>query len=496
MKEEKDIHPVDKLFRQSLESYSTPPPPTVWKNIRSGIKGSRTAGGKFTAGNTGLFLGSVVILSLAGMLAYVAFFRSNTVQTSVNKDINTQISTNQASQNQVSAVNTIEPQTNKQTTQTGTQSGNHAAAAEFKKPQANTQNIVSRIPAKHKAENQLSRPNSANKVPDPGQIRADATARQQTLPAQQAQSTMNEKVSSETGRTTAQQLTEPILVKEIAASEEDNKTKITSDSVQAISVPGADSFEGTQPGKLNPEDNSGKTEPKEQEKKTTPSFGYSLGFNAGYGQEKIMGLNTGNMYSAQFFGGITHLKTGINLETGIGYSYFSERAIFRYNFSRTDTLGYTGYTYLNALDSSYLFIFKPTVADTLFSRDTTTLSSYAFFDIPFYLSKTIFRTGKFSLGIKTGLSVAFMITHKEKQPGYQPDGSTLVDITNKSYQRVSTSWQWLIAPQLCWDMTDKIIFRLEPSATFYLGSPYEAENRPADRPWRPGISAGLLFRFY
>jgi hypothetical protein len=114
--------------------------------------------------------------------------------------------------------------------------------------------------------------------------------------------------------------------------------------------------------------------------------------------------------------------------------------------------------------------------------------------MPFYFSKQILRRGKFSAGIKAGPSVEFLLSRKETQPVYQLTGSDLLQTTNKSYKRISTNWQWLIAPQFSWDITDKIRFRLEPAAIFYLNNTYETENRPPVKPYILSITGGLLFK--
>jgi hypothetical protein len=135
------------------------------------------------------------------------------------------------------------------------------------------------------------------------------------------------------------------------------------------------------------------------------------------------------------------------------------------------------------------------VIDTLLYHDSITKNSYTYLRIPLYFSKQLFRSGKFSVGLKTGPSVEFMITRNETQPQYILPGATLISVKNTSYSRLSTSWQWLIAPQLNWDITDKIIFRVEPAVTFYLNNLYDKNSRPATKPYGISITGGLIYKF-
>jgi len=510
MKDENDIEAIDKLFRQSLEGYTPAPPASAWKNISSQLGRGSSSFGRLINGKMGLYFASTILLTITGILAYFVFFTKAPDSTLSNEPLNvTQIQSSDKNKPQTS---TLVPDVKNNRQFSSNDSSN---------PTTSAINANEQIPFNDKPGNSSSagKGNSTriNKLVPKQQSTGKqkiklaknepvATAVHIELPATTPGSKNSNLLNPEQNAPT----TDYYVIKNTELKELTNDSLTKSDDVKTKPPsnfkPAEGKTNGNPTGSTTAENN--KTVPVTD---SSPVGGplpgdnpatdignglsYYLGVSGGLGWEIHKELNTNTIYSGTAVAGITHKKTNISFETGIGYNFYNSQGSYEFDFSRSDTIGYTGYTLYNSVDSSYLFIFKPIVSDTLFSYDTITKTTYSYLEIPFHFSKQIFRSGKFSLGIKTGPSVEFEISHKETQPEYQLAGSDLVSVTNNSYSRLSTNWKWLIAPQFSWDITDKIIFRIEPAAILYLNNPYEPENRPSSKPFILSIRAGVVYSF-
>lgn len=514
MKEEKDIQSIDKLFRQSLEGYSPAPPASVWRNIKSKLGNGGSSFVRFFTENMGLLVGSTVLICIVGILAYTMYFSKSTDLASKNESLT---STQNLSSDKDGA------------SLTHSDSSNYIAPAN--KPIINSKG-GSPVSENPKTKSNVVKANSLSSIKPETSLQS---ANKQEVKPEKTKTTTSAKSLGITFFETPN-LKLPILnPSDSVISRQDQKKEITPSGnttlvdadpklLKSDSLPKSENFSANPviPGNSNTELNnensdispnnennrpisapsastspaSGIPLPKDNPKNLPEkSFSYTIGVSGSFGQEILKGINTNNFYSLTTLAGITHKKTNISLETGISYSYYYDQGSYEFDFRRSDTIGYTGYTLLNSFDSSYLIIYKPTIKDTLLSLDTITKTSYSYLKIPLYFSKQLFRSGKFSAGIKTGPSIEFLISSKETPPDYQLAGSTLLQMTNTSYSRLSTNWQWLIAPQFSWDITDKILFRVDPAVVFYLNNPYEAENRPSSKPYQISITGGLIFKF-
>ena len=520
MKEEKDIQPIDKLFRQSLEGYTPAPPASVWKHIRLRLGGGGSSFIRFFTDNMGLFVGSTLLIGLAGIFVYVLFFSKST-DTTGNAQLKTGTQNTSAENKSVSV--TRSDSLNYQTTTDSVGLTDQVFNAEMKvsvsekakgKNSDRSKGLIAGLASKSGNQDAGNQRNSSNsdKI-SPGTQISEANKQEITIagntpsginpfpPNSKVQSLNQETVkqndtlliTAETRNQGAENLIESESVSAnplITVNDLDEKSIEKTDilPVGSTNEPGSSSLPAAAPATNNPSPVDNVKTPSEK------VFSYYFGLSGSFGQEILKGFNSSAFYSGTALAGLTHKKTNFSFETGIGYNYYEDQGNYQFDFKQSDTLGYTGYTLFNTSDSSYLFIYKPTISDTLFSLDTVTKTSYSYLNIPFYFSKQILRRGKFSAGIKTGPSVEFLLSRKETQPVYQLTGSDLLQTENKSYSRMSTNWQWLIAPQFSWDITDKIRFRLEPAAMFYLNTPYETENRPPVKPYILSITGGLLFK--
>jgi hypothetical protein len=504
MKEEKDIQPVDNLFRQSLEGYSPVPPASVWKNIKTQLGRGRSSFGRFIGGKMGLYFASALLLAIVGILAYIMYITEDQGLTGNSQTLT------------VTQTQTNDKESNKPTPSSpDLKIYQHYSSTDSIQTTSDASSEKDKIPVTgNSGSNDNIRKSNSSNLKDSSPVKL-SSGNQQTKSAKSKTTEIKVKQELSTDvpdtKNSIKLVTEPDSftttnkdLKNIIPQNMMTDSLPESGDLPEIPIPKDDSSANSSNQNDNPTPFPPSTNPPSSgsplpggipEIPSSKAFSYFLGVSGGIGKEFLKGLYSNNIYSGGFVAGISHKKTMISLETGISYNYYNDQGMYEIQFRRSDTTGYTGYTYYNSFDSSYLFIFKPTISDTLFSHDTITETSYSYLEIPVHFSKQIFRSGQFSIGIKTGPSVGFQISRKETLPDYQLEGSDLLAITNNSYTRLSTNWKWLIAPQFTWDITDKILFRLEPAAMFYLSNPYESENRPPSKPYQLSITGGLIFKF-
>jgi len=498
MKENKDIHKVDTLFRQSLEGYSPPPPPGAWKKIKHQLGRGGWSPLWLLKGFNGLIAVSVVLVSAVALFIYNS-------DSSMTEELPAKPTTAESiihpipdstdgikQENTTNDIINIESEfpliAEKQTEQ------KQQSKTEVKSEAQNTQEVSA---GNHTADSKIeqdwnSLSSSDKNLPDVERNGKDETLDFNTVTFNR-NSDLPEQVVSEGP--------EKVNTQEMSYGE----TSVSSDVLpQENSIPEIVSAENI-PGNTQPAD-SGSSE---GSKPTLPAafagskpeltginpFQYYFGLSGSFGKVMAQGLNPNNVYSVNAVIGITHKKSDFSIETGFGYSYFRDKGAFTFEYFRRDTTGYTGHSLFNATDSSYLIIFTPQTKDTHSFKDTTSQASYTYISIPLHFTRKIVGFSKFNIGIKTGPSLNLLITSREAQPENPMPGANLVSVKNNSYQKLSTSWQWMVAPQLSWNINRRFVFRVEPSAVFYLNNLYKPDNRPSGKPWGIGVRTGFMYNF-
>jgi len=543
MKEEKDIHPIDDLFRQSLEGYTPPPPKDAWKNIRIQLLKGRGFLWNFLVSLPGLFILSTVLLSISALLVY------NTWDPSHKKEIN---SVNVSPVHQVIS-NTLshKPTPTKKHQNTTETTVNNANNTIQNKPTATEGSLAESNPTFHPSE---SRPSLAAQKHDApyASIERNQPGKKELLqtPAYKAEITKKktkptENKSISKAKNSAVNNTLPLTVSYqdksasstgnslpviqgdaavIKKEQQGEKTIITgrekpadmpgnksitenknqgeestnpetaksmpgalpSDNIEAIDAASKKDSAGTQPIPAKPG------------KPGFPDMGIlklNAGFVGGAGQTVMLNYSPLPFYSFYATVGVNHMVLGSGLETGIGFSRQIDRGKYEFEFLKTDTTGYTGFTYFNKIDSSYLIIYMPVIDKEQILLAPTTRTTYSYLCIPVYYSQKVFKSGKFSLSLKTGPSMNILIRKQDIQPSIQYPGADFIRLTNQSYTRLSTYWQLLIATRFSWQLTNQLSFLLEPSVQFYLNNLYESYGKPSSKPYGIGIWTGFQYQF-
>jgi hypothetical protein len=526
MKQNKDIQAVDKLFRKSLEGYSPAPPPSAWKNIRLRLGKGGSFSGQFFAENIGLFFVLTLIVSILGIWAYNSYFyessdagsqvqslstvqnnhseakslKPNHSHSEMNNDQQKTANNKIRSGNQTDASQTLNPFPYKPETKKVV---NNQVTSGILKPESGrtSKNVRKEKPDKNKKAGIVTVSETDSTDPESNNLNTvsslSVTSVSATIMPVPDKNTDVTDLAEWSTLASEKREKESLNLSDTTVSRPSNNdfTDKRDDKNETVKLPDATNqkSESASSG-LTPTPSDARLADNNSQSEASNSFSYYTGLSGSYGQVILKGLNPNSFYSVSLLAGLTHKKSGFGLESGIGYTYYHDRGIFEFEYQRKDTTGYKGYTLFNSYDSSYLVIYKPLVTDTLLYVDTNTRTSYSYLKIPLYFTKQLFRVRKFDIGIKTGPSCDLLMSRNETQPQHSLDGATQVGIKNNSFILISTSWQWLVAPQFSWDITDKIVFRIEPSAVFYLNNLYDKKNRPSAKPYGIGISGGMIFK--
>lgn len=548
MKENKEIQPIDELFRQSLEGHSPPPPPGVWKKIRIQLGKGGTSPWQFLTSSVGIIIVSAVILIVAGLLVFNTYFSATPLSETGNvitsskiktqginniKNSNSGIKTHTSKDhapsvpNQLTGNPAITPSSLialSKSAKPGSDDVNSRENPIKSNPSANHKNAAFREANITDSEGLTDQRSNKLTAPAAGMVKSGKVIPVQ--PEKNATSSLTDNLLPENLKNnlpevlaTLQQEQEKAITSETGSWGDGQGSAIAS-LVPVEEKPAPETGSIPEEGKVisssNPEvvwgnnhpgtsDNPGISDISHPPANSGPAinpnlshpnpFSYSIGIIGSIGQVLVNGLNPNNFYSVNVLAGISHKKLNAGIETGIGYTQYKDRGIFEFEYRKTDTTGYKGYSLFNAYDSSYLFVFKPVTSNRQIFVDTNTRFSYTYLKVPLYFTKQIFQFGQLDLGIKTGPSCDMLITRKEVQPEYSLPGSQFISLKNNSNTMLSTSWQWLVAPQISWNISNNLFFRFEPAIVFYLNNLYNTKDKPLATPYGIGIWTGLWYRF-
>jgi hypothetical protein len=494
MKEEKDIHPIDDLFRHSLEGYTSPPPAGAWKNIRAQLVKNRGSKWLFLITLPGLILLSSIVLSVSGILVYFSWFSSPqipahsepskilyqkqlTIESRNSTSIDQKLLTPAPAKNQASKIDTcIHP-----ISIVSLANSDRIASSNSQKSRRQYQKTNSSNPAAENQKNQSKRTS---------EIQPEITV-EKPVPSQNIEAKQQPPSSTISPGFKEQ----AVSLADSLPSVSDKKPEGETGKWQ--SKPGQEKSESKDSLFMKIADKSValKADSNKQVLPIKSPFMYSAVLSGGIGQVIMRDYAPLSFYSYYATVGLTYTNWGTGIETGLGFSRYNDNGHYNFEFLKLDTTGYAGYTYFNPIDSSYLIIFKPIINQEQILVGSITNTSYSYLSIPIFFNQQLIKAGKFTWGMKVGPSINLIITRKDAQPSYEIPGANMVSLTDNSFTRISTNWQFLVATRFSWQWTNHLAFLIEPTTLLYLNNLYESGSRPSYKPYGIGIWAGFQYNF-
>ncbi len=485
MKEEKDIQPIDNLFRQSLEGYAPAPPPKVWKSIRKKMNASDSGLANWFGNNAGILIGSASILAvIAALVLTNNLFNSkelaNSKQDTIipsNQSVNTPIVVDTALQ--------AKNKTNPTDIILNTKNDKKIPAldvAEYK-PKTKTHS-----PFNTKLQSQ---PPTRNTKPTQNNPRPTQSEQQKSINnrIEPAGISIVQQISSEENlENTKLQIKQPEYpVKAVAKDTNVNilvqaeKPNQPTDTIRQSS------------SKTN-------TDAKATDAKTkkikpgTLQWQTSIYGNTGMVLQQQRAANF--MYGVMGTIGLWHNNFKAGVETGVGLQAYKDQGEIKNTYRIYDTI-----IVLDTIwhqDSGFIYP-EITTKYLPYTRDTNQITSlnhtYSYLQFPLLFTKQILKLKNLSVDIKAGPIVGLQLSKNtfRKTVG-SPEGGILINTVTTDYTRLQTHWQILISPQIKYNLSKKVVISLSPCLSLFPDKLYSAANRPKSTPYGLSVYGGIIYR--
>jgi hypothetical protein len=536
MKEEKDIQPIDKLFRQSLEGYSPAPPASVWKGIRVKKISRNLSSGKWVTGPGGLSVISAVVLVALSWIIYKSFtsepeqtqkkssLKSAVIDSTVADQLDSKIPepyySKTKTDSQVNSALGIDKETKNNQDPKNTDKAKIGIVKPIGEKADNAIKQQKTNPVDGK--NAVMKSSSSAKLSSTQQVELKSPVTNENT---NIVSIEGEEFSRDIDNTAKQgsevkgTYNEGANETESVGSVIENPSNKPGDSIQQfaakrenapsdLSKPSA-----AKPGLIRTDSVSKTINPLEANNSKSPVYGnanitqdsrptmsknlvWQIGLGGNIGQVYQKDRNANFFYGGLITGGLWNTKWKAGIETGIGLSKYKDYGSIGNSWMTSDSIIVTDTIWHQQDSLIYFELIDSTIYFPVAHDETLNYNySYTYLQVPFFITKQVATFGKFSFDIKAGPVVGFMISKKESVTGSMPPNNVIVSVVNKNYTRLDVSWQLHIAPQLRWDITEKLSINISPAAVLFLNNLYDKKNRPSSKPYGLSIYGGVTYKF-
>lgn len=500
MKEEnKDINPIDDLFKQALEGFSPPPPPGAWRKIKRQLaieRGSSrwpryTAYALIVLVTTGLFFTGIQVFNHYFSAPAITGIKSVTPVESSDAPFATQQNAPAAStlNSSPTAAETSLTQPigqNKSNTVTDPSEDSKAlpvsAASHARLPSTKEKNLINQGKNLVKSEEKQTTKENQKGIDPASQISAN------TL-----ENSTNTKDYEKQLPTPSTHVVENKSGEADWASSGLNSPQIA-DTVQTTSTPKAVDLVNPNVSKVQVADKTASSQRKTPGKQPGGKS-YSLTLLGGGGNLICKDNPKQPFGSGLATAGMQFNSKGTGLEAGLGINRYTDEGKFRYDYFSFDTTGYASSSYFIEEDSSYLFLYEPIVERVDGILRVNSATHYSSLIVPVFLTQQIWNFKQFKIGVKTGPVLGFETSRKVPVPSFTVQGVELEKMTDESYTRLHFTLQMLLATRFSWQFSEHFAILLEPTALWYPMNLYSKSNRPDAQVFGYGGWIGIQYLF-
>jgi len=226
-------------------------------------------------------------------------------------------------------------------------------------------------------------------------------------------------------------------------------------------------------------------------------------FNMGISPELSMYRN-GDQYSETNYwlnAGMTYHVGKFSVQTGIGLGYVFDHADYRVNYKSKDSIGYFTSIISFTVTPGNIIVYTtkdiPVYDSLQHAADDRAISRYTYLRIPLMIGYELFESNRFSLGIKAGPAISFLIGSKEALPFIDYPNARLIRVDNNSLSRVKMNWEIEAALDLEYRLVKDFSIYAEPSYKHYF-KPFETQETTSSKardPYSVGIEIGARYNF-
>jgi hypothetical protein len=226
-------------------------------------------------------------------------------------------------------------------------------------------------------------------------------------------------------------------------------------------------------------------------------------FNLGISPEMSV-YRTNDKYSETNYwlnAGVTYHAGRFSVQTGVGLGYVFDHANYRVNYKSKDSIGYftSIISFIVTPGDVVVFTTKyiPVYDSLQHIADDRAISRYTYLRIPLMLGYELVETNHFSLGIKAGPVISFLIGSKEAVPYIDYPNSRLIRVEDNTLSRVKMNWEIQAALDLEYRLVKSFSIYGQPYYKHYFKPFATNESTPtsAKDPYSIGIEVGIRFNF-
>jgi len=244
-----------------------------------------------------------------------------------------------------------------------------------------------------------------------------------------------------------------------------------------------------------------KDEPKKEEEKSPeyePKGHFDLG--AYYAPEWMFNTLEGEKYANNFGVEGTFHFGNYSIRTGIGLSITkgTNELSINYNdflgsFSQLDSVIFVWDASHTHLIPTYYFTTTSVWDSLMKTQQARLIKRYTYLQVPLILGYDFLRTQHFSIGLRAGPVISFLLKTEQISDNYDPGKDHIIQINQITPDRIQTNWQFIGGINAGFGITRRLWLEIEPDVRYYFNSVYE---KPANntKPWSAGFRVALLFR--
>jgi len=199
--------------------------------------------------------------------------------------------------------------------------------------------------------------------------------------------------------------------------------------------------------------------------------------------------------------GVTYHAGRFSIQTGVGLGYVFDHGNYRVNYKSKDSIGYFTSIISFIVTPGNIVVYTtkdiPVYDSLQHIADDRAISRYTYLQIPFMLGYELVETNHFSLGIKAGPAVSFLIGSKEALPFIDYPNARLIRVENNSLLRVKMNWEIQAALDLEYRLVKNFSMYAQPYYKHYF-KPFatgESTSTSAKDPYSIGIEIGARYNF-
>ncbi len=226
-------------------------------------------------------------------------------------------------------------------------------------------------------------------------------------------------------------------------------------------------------------------------------------FNLGISPELSIYRSADRYSEANYWlnAGVTYHTGRFSVQSGVGLGYVFDHANYRVNYKSKDSIGYFTSIISFIVNPGNIVVYTtkdvPVYDSLQHIADDRAINRYTYLQIPLMLGYELFESNHFSLGIKAGPSISFLIGSKQASPYLDYPNARLIRVDNNTLSRVKMNWEIQAALDLEYRLVKNISMYAQPYYKHYF-KPFEtgeSTSNSARDPYSIGIEVGARINF-